>query len=41
MSALEEIRGYVKDKAEETIRIARNIWGYAELSYEETKSAAE
>ena len=41
MSALEEIRGYVKDKAEETIRIARDIWGYAELSYEETKSAAE
>ena len=41
MSALEEIRGYVKDKAEETVRIARNIWEYAELSYEETRSAAE
>ena len=41
MSALEEIREYVKDKAEETVRIARNIWGYAELSYEETKSSAE
>jgi len=41
MSILEEIRGYVAEKADETVRIAKNIWEYAELSYTETKSAAE
>ncbi|MBQ3411627.1 MAG: amidohydrolase [Oscillospiraceae bacterium] len=41
MSVLEEIRGYVQQKADETVRIARDIWEYAELSYTETKSAKE
>ncbi|MBR5045154.1 MAG: amidohydrolase [Oscillospiraceae bacterium] len=41
MSALEEIRRYVEDISDETVKIARNIWEYAELSYTETKSAKE
>ena len=41
MSVLEEIGGYVQQKADETVRIAKDIWEYAELSYTETKSAKE
>ena len=39
MTQLEKIRSLVQDKAETTVRLAREIWEYAELSDEETKSA--
>jgi len=40
MTQLEQIKKLVAEKAETTIRLAKDIWSYAELSYEETKSAA-
>ena len=40
MTQLEKIRSLVQDKAETTVRLAREIWEYAELPYCETKSAA-
>lgn len=40
MSKLEEIRGYVSGIADETVRIAKEIWEYAELSYTEVRSSA-
>ena len=40
MTQLEQIKKFVAEKAETTIRLAKDIWSYAELSYEETKSAA-
>ena len=39
MTQLEQIKKLVADKADTTVRLAREIWEYAELSYEETKSA--
>ena len=40
MSKLEEIRGYVSGLADETVRLAKEIWEYAELSYTEVRSSA-
>ncbi len=40
MTQLEQIKKLIADKAETTVRLATDIWEYAELSYEETKSAA-
>ena len=40
MTQLEQIKKFVADKADVTVRLATDIWEYAELSYEETKSAA-
>ncbi len=37
---IQTIRDLVSAKADTTVALAREIWGYAELSYEETKSAA-
>ena len=34
------VKKLVASKAEDTIRLAKEIWGFAELSYEEYKSAA-
>ena len=41
MSTLDEIKSYVERNADETVRIAKKIWEYAELSYTEVRSAAE
>lgn len=40
MTQQEQIKKLIADKAETTIGLARDIWNYAELSYEETRSAA-
>ena len=40
MSQLEQIRRLVADKQAKTIQLARDIWSYAELAYEEKKSSA-
>ena len=40
MTQLEQIKNLVARKADTTVRLAREIWDYAELSYEETKSVA-
>ena len=37
---IQTIKDLVSAKADTTVALAREIWGYAELSYEETKSAA-
>lgn len=39
MSQLEEIRRLVAAKQEKTVQLAKEIWSYAELAYEETKSS--
>ena len=39
MSQLEEIRRLVAEKQEKTVQLAKEIWSYAELAYEETKSS--
>ena len=36
----ELVKKLVASKAEDTIRLAKDIWSFAELSYEEEKSAA-
>ena len=41
MSELNDIRRYIEDISDETVRIAKDIWEYAELSYTETRSAKE
>lgn len=40
MTQMEEIKKYVAQKAEVTRKLAKEIWEYAELSYNETRSAA-
>ena len=40
MTQLEKIQKLVAEKAETSIRLAREIWDYAELPFCETKSAA-
>ena len=40
MTQLEFIQKIIDENAEETKALAREVWGYAELAYEETKSAA-
>ena len=40
MTQLEKIQKLVADKAETSVRLAREIWEYAELPFCETKSAA-
>ena len=37
---IQTIKDLVSAKADTTVALAREIWGYAELSYEESKSAA-
>lgn len=37
---IQTIKDLVSAKADTAVALAREIWGYAELSYEETKSAA-
>ena len=37
---IETIQKLIAEKADTTVALAREIWGYAELSYEETRSAA-
>ncbi len=37
---IQTIKELVSAKADTTVALAKEIWGYAELSYEETKSAA-
>ena len=37
---IQTIKDLVSAKADTTVALAREIWDYAELSYEETKSAA-
>ena len=37
---IQTIKDLVSAKADTTVALAKEIWGYAELSYEETKSAA-
>ena len=37
---IQTIKYLVSAKADTTVALAREIWGCAELSYEETKSAA-
>lgn len=37
---IQQIKELIAQKADTTVALAREIWGYAELSYEETKSAA-
>ena len=37
---IQTIKELVAAKADTTVKLARDIWGYAELSYEETRSAA-
>ena len=39
MTQIEQIKKLVAEKADVTKRLASEIWSYAELSYEETKSA--
>ena len=34
------VKELVANRAEETVRLAKDIWSFAELSYEEYKSAA-
>ena len=36
---IETIQNLVAQKADTAVALAKEIWGYAELSYEETKSA--
>ena len=36
---IETIQNLVAQTADTAITLAKEIWGYAELSYEETKSA--
>ena len=40
MTQLEKIKALVAKNADTTERLAREIWEYAEISYEEFKSAA-
>ena len=40
MTELEQIRQLIADKSDQTIRLAKDIWSFAELAYQETKSAA-
>ena len=40
MTQLEQIKKLIADKADVSVRLATDIWNFAELSYEETKSAA-
>ena len=40
MTQLEQIKKLIADKADTAVKLATDIWEYAELSYEETKSAA-
>lgn len=40
MTQVEQIKALVAEKAETSVALAREIWGYAELSYEEFKSSA-
>ena len=40
MSDLEKIKALIAEKSEDTVKLAKDIWGFAELSFEETKSAA-
>lgn len=37
---IQTIKDLVSAKADTTVALAKEIWGCAELSYEETKSAA-
>lgn len=37
---IETVKELVAAKADTAVALAKEIWGYAELSYEETKSAA-
>ena len=37
---IQTIKDLVSAKADTTVALAKEVWGYAELSYEETKSAA-
>ena len=37
---IQTIKDLVAAKADTTVQLARDIWSYAELSYEETRSAA-
>ena len=37
---IQQIKELIAQKADTTVALAREIWGYAELSYEETRSAA-
>ena len=37
---IQTIKDLVSAKADTTVALAKEIWGYAEPSYEETKSAA-
>ena len=37
---IQTIKDLVSTKADTAVALAKEIWGYAELSYEETKSAA-
>lgn len=39
MTQLEKIKGLIAQKADASVGLAKEIWEYAELSYEETKSA--
>ena len=40
MTQLEEIKKYVANVADKTVDVARKVWDFAELSYNETQSAA-
>ena len=40
MSDLEKVRSLVAENFDEAVRLGREIWEYAELSYEEVRSAA-
>ena len=40
MSQIDDVRNLVAKKSDTAVELAKNIWGYAELAYKETKSAA-
>ena len=40
MTQLEKIKSFVNKNAETSVRLAKDIWEYAELPFAETKSAA-
>ena len=40
MNQLEEIRSYISEKSEDAVSLAKQIWGFAELAYKETRSCS-
>ena len=40
MGQSEEIRDLVAAKSDEAVKLAKSIWNFAELAYEETRSCA-